>query len=90
MERGRSNSWGARVRRAWIERKAHGTGKVTRREISEMFGVSFPCASHDIAGVLREAPGSLVYDATEKAYLWGGGEPRLPVPEPIARFRISV
>lgn len=62
-------SWAQDIRLRAIEILAHWTGRVNTSELMDRFGISRRIAQQDITRYLRLAPGNLVYDRQEKAYL---------------------
>lgn len=80
----------ARTRRAYIEHSAHHFGHLNRGDVKRIFGVSSAQASADIAAVMAEHPGCLIYDPQARCYLWDKGrKPKFEIPPPIAAFEFS-
>jgi predicted DNA-binding transcriptional regulator YafY len=61
--------WNAEQRLEFIEFRLFWEGRVNRSDITEMFGVSVPQASNDLAQYRELAPANIHYDASEKRYL---------------------
>jgi hypothetical protein len=62
-------SWGQTRRFEFMEWKLFWEGRLNRRDIEEMFGVSTPQASVDLRNYRDTAGGNIIYDATEKGFL---------------------
>lgn len=77
----------ATLRRAWIERTAHATGSIRRRQICSALGLSMAQCSADLQQLQIDHPGCLHYDLRAKLYRWTEGHtPQLPVPEFVSIF----
>ncbi len=61
--------WNAEQRLEFIEFRLFWEGRVNRSDITDMFGVSVPQASSDLAQYREFAPTNIHYDASEKRYL---------------------
>lgn len=61
--------WGMARRFELIEWRAYWLGRVNRSDLEEGFGISTPQASVDLRSYQEAAPGNIVYDTTEKAYI---------------------
>jgi predicted DNA-binding transcriptional regulator YafY len=61
--------WNAEQRLEFIEFRLFWEGRVNRSDITDMFGVSVPQASSDLAQYRELAPANIHYDASEKRYL---------------------
>ena len=61
--------WNAEQRLEFIEFRLFWEGWVNRSDLTEMFGVSVPQASNDLARYRELAPANIHYDASEKRYL---------------------
>ena len=61
--------WNAEQRLEFIEFRLFWEGRVNRSDITDMFGVSVPQASSDLAQYRELAPTNIHYDASEKRYL---------------------
>jgi hypothetical protein len=66
MRRGR---WGQERRLEFIDSRLYWEGRLNRSGLTEFFGISVPQASLDLTEYQRLAPGNVVYDRTEKAYV---------------------
>lgn len=75
-ETGETVRWGVRRRLEFIDFRLFWDGRFNRRDLAETFGISAQQASADIALYAERAPGNLVYDSAQKAYL------RAPTYEP--------
>lgn len=62
-------TWAQNIRLQAIEILAYWTGRVNTRDLTERFGISRLIAQRDITCYLDLAPGNLVYNRSEKAYL---------------------
>jgi len=62
-------TWAQNIRLQAIETLAYWTGRVNTRDLTERFGISRLIAQRDITHYLGLAPGNLVYNRSEKAYL---------------------
>jgi WYL domain len=61
--------WGQARRLEFIDSRLCWHGRINRKEITEFFKISVPQASLDLSEYQALAPGNVVYDRTEKAYL---------------------
>lgn len=61
--------WGQARRLEFIDSRLRWLGRINRKEITEFFKISVPQASLDLSEYQALAPGNVVYDRTEKAYL---------------------
>ena len=61
--------WNTEQRLEFIEFRLFWEGRVNRSDITDMFGVSVPQASNDLAQYRELAPTNIHYDASEKRYL---------------------
>lgn len=66
MRRGR---WGQERRLEFIDSRLYWEGRLNRSGLTEFFGISIPQASLDLTEYQKLAPGNVVYDRTEKAYV---------------------
>ncbi len=64
--------WGIERRLELIEFRLHWDGRLNRRDLVEMFGVSAQQASADIARYEELAPGNMEYDRSTKTYVRSG------------------
>jgi hypothetical protein len=77
--------WGVEQRLEFIEFRLFWEGRANRSDIVEMFGVSVPQASKDLALYQELAPGNIEYDKRAKRYVAAGTfEPRFFRPDPNA------
>jgi hypothetical protein len=83
--------WGVEQRLEFIEFRLFWEGRVNRADIIEMFGVSVPQASKDLAQYQELAPGNIEYDKSAKRYVAASSfKPRFFEPDPdayLARLR---
>lgn len=83
--------WGVEQRLEFIEFRLFWEGRVNRADIIDIFGVSVPQASKDLAQYEERAPGNLEYDKRAKRYVASASfEPRFLKPDPdayLARLR---
>lgn len=66
---GETVRWGVQRRLEFIDFRLFWDGRFNRRDLAETFGISAQQASADIALYAEKAPGNLVYDSAQKAYL---------------------
>lgn len=66
---GETIRWGVQRRLEFIDFRLFWDGRFNRRDLAETFGISAQQASADIAQYIARAPGNLVYDSAQKAYL---------------------
>jgi predicted DNA-binding transcriptional regulator YafY len=77
--------WGVEQRLEFIEFRLFWEGRVNRSDIIDIFGVSVPQASKDLALYQEHAPGNVEYDKSAKRYVVTKGfEPRFLKPDPNA------
>ncbi len=83
--------WGIEQRLEFIEFRLFWDGRVNRSDIIEVFGVSVPQASKDLAQYQELAPRNLEYDKSAKRYVCTSHfQPRFLKPDPdayLARLR---
>ncbi len=83
------------TRAAWAERFAIRTGRISRGDIVEAFGVSNATASTDLAYLQTEHPGLIEYDTASRSYTLKNlsskkpPKPKLARPPFIAEFDLS-
>lgn len=91
MDQGPSIRWGVEQRLEFIEFRLFWEGRVNRSDIIEMFGVSIPQASKDLALYQERAPGNVEYDKSAKRYVAARNfTPRFFKPDPnlyLSRLR---
>lgn len=84
--------WGVEQRLEFIEFRLFWEGGINRGDIIEMFGVSVPQASRDLAMYQEVAPGNVDYDKRAKRYIpIPGFRPRFLRPDPsvyLSRLRV--
>lgn len=68
---GKRGRWGQGRRLEFIDTRLCWLGRINRKELTEFFKISVPQASLDLSEYQALAPGNVVYDRTEKAYLAG-------------------
>jgi len=77
--------WGVEQRLEFIEFRLFWEGGVNRSDIINVFGVSVPQASKDLALYQERAPGNVEYDKSAKRYVAAEGfTPRFLRPDPDA------
>lgn len=83
--------WGVEQRLEFIEFRLFWEGGVNRADIINIFGVSVPQASKDLALYQERAPGNAEYDKSAKRYVPSTNfEPRFMTPDPsgyLSRLR---
>jgi hypothetical protein len=82
--------WGVEQRLEFIEFRLFWEGRVNRSDIIEVFGVSVPQGSKDLALYQEHAPGNVEYHKSAKRYATKGFEPRFLRPDPntyLSRLR---
>lgn len=82
--------WGVLRRLEFIDFRLFWTGRLNRSDLSDLFGISAPQASADLALYQEMAPNNVVYDRGQKVYL------RLPefkpalIEEVVDRFLLQI
>ncbi len=66
---GETVRWGVQRRLEFIDFRLFWDGRFNRRDLADTFGISAQQASADIAAYAERAPGNLIYDSAQKAYL---------------------
>ena len=75
-------TWGVERRLEFIEFRLFWDGSVNRADLIDVFGVSVPQASKDLALYQERAPGNAVYDTSAKRYVAGSNfTPRFIEPD---------
>ncbi len=65
----RRGRWGQARRLEFIDARLYWDGRLNRSDLADFFGISVQQASLDLAEYLQCAPGNVVYDLSQKAYL---------------------
>ena len=82
--------WSVLRRLEFIDFRLFWTGRLNRSDLSEMFGISAPQASADIALYQESAPGNLIYDRGQKVYLRGPGFKPILIGDIVDRFLLQI
>jgi len=76
-EQKKKSRWNIEQRLEFIDFRLYWEGRINRSDLTELFGVSVPQASTDLASYQEMAPQNAIYDKTLKTYVAGPNfEPR--------------
>ncbi len=64
-----ARTWSTTRRMEFIEFRLYWYGRINRRDLCEMFGISVPQSANDLRNYLEAAPGNTVYDRRRKSYI---------------------
>jgi hypothetical protein len=88
--KGNAPRWGVLRRLEFIDFRLFWTGRLNRSDLSELFGISAPQASSDIALYQEMAPDNLGYDRGQKVYLRLPGFKPAMIDEVVDRFLLQI